>query len=53
MKRIGIIIGIAIGMIMFYVLMTFRIIRPFVFGGPREFARYGNFTNFTMPPRGV
>jgi hypothetical protein len=50
---IGIIIGIAIGMIMFYLLMTFRIIRPFGLGGFREFVPNGNFTNFTRPIRGV
>jgi hypothetical protein len=50
---IGIIIGIAIGMIMFYLLMTFRIIRPYGFGGFREFARQDNLTNFTRPSRGV
>jgi len=29
---IGIVIGIIIGMILFYILITFRIIRPFGFG---------------------
>jgi hypothetical protein len=47
---IGIIIGIAIGMMMLYLLMAFRIIRLFGF---REFAPNDNFTNFTRPPRGV
>jgi len=47
---IGIIIGIIIGMAMFFLLVTFRIVRPFGF---REFAGAGNgnFTNMTMPFR--
>jgi len=49
---IGIIVGIVIGMIMFYLLMTFRIIRPFDFGGFREFTPQGNFTNFPRSSRG-
>ena len=49
---IGIVTGIIIGMTMFYLLMTFRIIRPFGPSDFREFARYGNFTNFTRPSRG-
>lgn len=49
---IGMIIGIVIGMTMLYLLITFRIIRPFGLGGFTGFARYGNFTNFTRPPRG-
>jgi hypothetical protein len=36
----GIIVGVAIGMIMFYLLMAFRIIRPFGFGNfSRSFQR--------------
>ena len=49
---IGIIVGIVIGMIMFYLLMTFRIIRPFDFSGFREFAQNNNLTNFPRPSRG-
>ena len=46
---IGISIGIMIGILLFYLLMTFRIIRPFGFGGFREFAPNGNFTDFPRP----
>jgi len=49
---IGMIIGIIIGMAMFYLLINFRIFRPFGFGGIREFPLNGNFTNFTRPSRG-
>jgi hypothetical protein len=49
---IGIIIGIVIGMIMFYLLMTFRIIRPYGLGNLRGFASYNNTTNFSRPSRG-
>ncbi|MEM7826835.1 MAG: hypothetical protein QXQ40_01270 [Candidatus Aenigmatarchaeota archaeon] len=42
---IGIVIGIAIGMVMLYLLMAFRIVQPFrFFGGFRQF-------NMTSPPR--
>jgi ABC-type lipoprotein release transport system permease subunit len=34
---IGFIIGVVIGVIVFYLLFTFRIIRPFIFGGFRNF----------------
>jgi hypothetical protein len=44
----GIIIGIVIGMAIFYLLVTFRVIRPFGFRG---FEGPGNFTNLTMPFR--
>jgi hypothetical protein len=37
---------ILIGIVIFYLLVNFRIIRPFGLG---EFARSGNFTNFTRP----
>jgi hypothetical protein len=50
---IGIVIGIIIGMVMFYLLMTFRIIRPFGLGGFREFPRNNTFSNFTRPPIGA
>lgn len=40
----GILIGIAIGMLAFYFLVNFRIIRPFGFG---DFARPENLSNFT------
>jgi hypothetical protein len=46
---IGIIIGIAIGMFILYLLMTSGIIRPYGFGDFREFPRPGNLTNFTRP----
>jgi ABC-type nitrate/sulfonate/bicarbonate transport system permease component len=36
---IGFVIGIIIGMILFYVLMSSRIIQPFLFGGTRAFNR--------------
>jgi hypothetical protein len=36
---IGIIIGIVIGMLTFYLLITFRIIRPFGFGRFPTFQR--------------
>ena len=41
---IGIIIGIVIGIAIFYLLMTFRIIRPFGFAGnfPSDFSRRFN-----------
>ena len=45
---LGIIIGIVIGMAIFYLLVTFRVIRPFGFRG---FEGPGNFTNLTMPFR--
>jgi hypothetical protein len=44
---IGIIIGVVIGMIMFYLLVTFRIVRPFGLGGFRQFSRNNTFPNFT------
>jgi len=43
---IGIAIGIIIGIAVFYLLLDFRIIRPFGLGG---FARHENLTNFTRP----
>lgn len=49
---IGIIIGVVIGIAVFYLLLTFRVIRPFGFGNLGEFARPENFTNFTRPFRG-
>lgn len=47
---IGVIIGIIIGIAVFYLLMSLGIIRPFVFWNG-NFARGGNFTNFTGPMR--
>ncbi|MEM5812678.1 MAG: hypothetical protein QW286_03090 [Candidatus Aenigmatarchaeota archaeon] len=41
---VGIAIGIVIGMILLFMLINFRIIRPF---GLREFPRPNNLTNFT------
>jgi hypothetical protein len=50
---IGIVIGIIIGMAMFYLLINFRIIRPFGFGDIRGFPRNNTFSNFTRPPIGA
>lgn len=41
---IGILIGIVIGIGLFYLLMSFRVIGP---SGGREFARPDNLTDFT------
>lgn len=43
---IGIIIGMVIGVAIFYLLLNLRIIKPF---GLRGFMRSGNFTNFSRP----
>lgn len=49
---IGVIVGIAIGMITLYSLITFRIVRPFGFGGFGQFGQNNNLTNFPRPSRG-
>jgi hypothetical protein len=41
---IGIVIGIAIGMVIFYLLMTSGFMRPGGFGGFGDFRGQGNFT---------
>jgi len=46
----GTAIGIVIGIVIFYLLLSLRIIRPF---GLSNFTRSGNFTNFTRPGQGV
>jgi hypothetical protein len=43
---IGIAIGIAAGIAAFYLAARFGFFRPY---GLRDFARAGNFTNFTRP----
>ena len=49
---IGIIIGIGVGIVIFYLLMNLRIVSPFgMREGMREFTRPENFTNFTRPFR--
>jgi len=46
---IGICIGVVVGIIIFYLLITFRVVQPFGFGGFRGFPQNNNLTNFPKP----
>ena len=48
---IGIAIGIVIGIALFYLMMHFRVIRPFGFREFSGIARPENLSNFTRPFR--